>query len=53
MKLRGPEATKADVQRRDSEYVGKDFEYGVGRKTIVVKDMLRVGETEWMLEIRS
>lgn len=53
MKLRGPEATKADVQR-DSEYAGKkDFEYGVARKTIVVKDMLRVGETEWMLEIRS
>lgn len=54
MKLRGPEATKADVQRRDSEYAGKkDFEYGVARKTIVVKDMLGVGETEWMLEIRS
>lgn len=23
MKLQGPEATKADVQRRDSEYIGE------------------------------
>lgn len=34
MTLQGPEVMKADVQRRDSEYIGKkDFEYGVARKT--------------------
>lgn len=48
MKLQGPEATKGDVQRRDSEYVGKkDFEYGVARKTKKIHDCSERHAKSW------
>lgn len=47
MKLQGPEATKADVQR-DSEYIGKkDFEYGVVKKTKKINDCSERHAKSW------
>lgn len=48
MKLQGPEATKADVQRRDSEYIGKkDLEYGVVKKTTKINDCSERHAKSW------